>query len=336
MTPTTFLRLLPIPIDAKGDVLAERIAALNAAGRAEDVFTLDPAAFAQIPGSPFAYWASDSIFRSFRECELLEKAGRTAKRGPSSGDDFRRIRLWWEVTPLSIDRLVRWIPFSKGGVFSPYHCDLFLLVEWDEQRYTFRDFYGRPGREIPKLESSSFFFRRGLTWPRRTTSGMSVRALPLGCAFADKGPSAFLSNDEPKDLLSLLAIMNSTPFEALVKLQLGAATAAARSYEVGIIQRTPVPPLTDDRSRITLSALAREVHDLQRDRDRVDETTHAFGLPGLVEEHSAPSLVAASQALDAAEQLRLARLAAIQAEIDEIVLGLYGLTIDDLRLTIDD
>jgi hypothetical protein len=31
MPPTTFLRLLPIPIDAKGDALAERIAALNAA-----------------------------------------------------------------------------------------------------------------------------------------------------------------------------------------------------------------------------------------------------------------------------------------------------------------
>ena len=59
---TTFFRLLHVPIDAKGDALAERIAALNnsaslnATGAAEETYTLDPAAFAQIPGSPFAYW----------------------------------------------------------------------------------------------------------------------------------------------------------------------------------------------------------------------------------------------------------------------------------------
>jgi hypothetical protein len=96
-------------------------------------------------------------------------------------------------------------------------------------------------------------------------------------------------------------------FKTLVDLQM-----AFGSYEVGVIQRTPLPPLTDER-----------------DRDRTDETTHAFGLPALVHQRAAPSLAAASQALDAAEQARQSRLAAIQAEIDEIVLGLYGLTIDD-------
>ena len=79
MTPTTFFRLLHVPIDAKGDALAERIAALNssaspnAAGAAEETYTLDPAAFAQIPGSPFAYWVSDSILRIFRDCTSSRK-----------------------------------------------------------------------------------------------------------------------------------------------------------------------------------------------------------------------------------------------------------------------
>jgi hypothetical protein len=52
---TTFFGLLSIPVDAKGDALADRIAALNATGAAEEAYTLGPAAFTQIPRSPFAY-----------------------------------------------------------------------------------------------------------------------------------------------------------------------------------------------------------------------------------------------------------------------------------------
>lgn len=333
MTPTTFLRLLPIPIDAKGDVLAERIAALNAAGRAEDVFILDPAAFAQIPGSPFAYWANESIRYLFERLPAVETEGRAVRLGDHPDNQDRYLRLFWEVPAQDRSTNRRWLLYQKGGAYSPYYSDIHLIVDWDMERETYYAFYGRPGRSTIHPSNYQFFLRRGLTWPRRTTSGISIRVLPGGCIFADKGPAVFVPNDEPDRLLALLAVMNSTPFASLVKLQLGAATAAARSYEVGVIQRTPVPSLSDDRSRIALAALAREAHDLQRDRDRIDETTHAFALPGLVQQYSAPSLAAVSQALDAAEQSRLARLAAIQAEIDESVMKLYGLTADDLRLS---
>jgi hypothetical protein len=331
-THTVFFRLLKTSIDDKGARLAAQIAALNETGEAEETYTLDPADFALIPGSPFAFWASRAMFDVFREYPLFEAGERTAKRGPSTGDDFRRVRLWWEVSPKAVGRLARWVPFSKGGTFSPFFFDIHLLVDWDEERYTFRDFYGRPGREIPKLEACSYFFRPGLTWPRRTTSGISVRPLPVGCIFADKGPSAFVPDDDPEEMLALLAVMNSTPFESLIKLQLGAATAAARSYEVGVIQRTPLPPLTQHESRTTLAALAREAHDLQRSRDRSDETTHAFCLLGLVQHRAAGSLLDASLALEAEAQAAQARLAAIQADINDLVFDLYGLNEVDRAL----
>lgn len=334
--PTTFLRLLPIPIDAKGDVLAERIAALNAAGRAEDVFTLDPAAFAQIPGSPFAYWVGEAIRKLFGTWPSFSATGLSAQIGASTKDDFRFLRLYWEVNVGTIGRDLRWVPFAKGGRYAPYYSDVHLLINWAEDAKELTVFIAErypylQGNTGWVLHPESNYFQPGLTWPRRTTSGISIRPLPTGCVFADKGPTAFVASNEPDELLILLAVMNSELFEHLIKLQLGAATAAARSYEIGIIQRTPIPPLTDEWSRLALAGLAREAHDLQRDRDRTDETTHAFGLPGLVQQRAVPSLDAASQALDAAEQSRLARLAVIQAEIDEVVLGLYGLTIDDLR-----
>lgn len=331
MTRTTFFRLLKTPIDDKAAALTAQVAALNAAGQTAETFTLDPADFSLIPGSPFAYWASQAIFRVFRECTLFETDERTAKRGPSTGDDFRRVRLWWEVSPTAIDRFVRWVPLAKGGSFSPFFFDIHLLVDWDEERFTFRDFYGRPGREIPKLEACSYFFRPGLTWPRRTTSGISVRPLPVGCIFADKGPSAFVPDDDWEELLASLSAMNSTILEALVKLQLGAATAAARSYEVGIIQRTPVPADLGKTQR-RLVTLARQAHDLQRDRDLSDETTHAFCLPGLLShrrgeraEDTENSLKLCALRASLAEESRQTRLATVQAEIDDLVFDLYGL-----------
>ena len=115
-------------------------------------------------------------------------------------------------------------------------------------------------------------------------------------------------------------------------MQLGAATAAARSYEVGIVQRTPIPDPLTPRLRTALATLAREAHDLQRDRDRTDETTHAFCLPGLAAHRDAATLHDASAALDAEEQTRHARLAAIQAQIDDIVFDLYGLSEADRAL----
>jgi len=146
--------------------------------------------------------------------------------------------------------------------------------------------------------------------------------MPRDCIFGDKGPAGFVPDDDSDSLLVLLAVMNSIPFEALVKLQLGAATAAARSYEVGVIQRTPIPSLTDHDSPIGLSILAREAHDLQR--DRTDETTHAFCLPGLAH-HLDKSLLRGSSALEAEAQAAQARLSAIQAEIDDLAFDLYSL-----------
>jgi hypothetical protein len=337
MTPTTFFRLLHIPIEAKGDALAERIAALNATGAAEETYTLDPAAFAQIPGSPFAYWVGDSIRRLFTSLAAVQSEGRRVCVGLSTKDDAQFLRLTWEVGPAQLGQ--RWFPFVKGGAFSPYYCDVHLVLEWENEGERLKAFANKRTKELFGTASWSrwinnwnYYFRPGLTWPRRTTSGISVRILPGGCIFADKGPCIFVPDDPAETLLALLAITNSMPFEALVKLQLGAATAAARSYEVGIIQRTPIPHLADHASRITLAALAREAHNLQRDRTRADETTHAFCLPGLVTNREAAALREASAALDAEEQARQARLAAIQSQIDDIVFDLYGLSEADRAL----
>ena len=73
------------------------------------------------------------------------------------------------------------MPFAKGGEYSPYWSDLHLLLDWARDGDAIRSYPGaRP-------QNTQYFFRPGLTWPRRTNSGFGIPAMPDGSAFGDKG-----------------------------------------------------------------------------------------------------------------------------------------------------
>src|SRR5437660_9208749 len=105
---TIFFRLLHA--DDKEGGLRAAVVAANGEEPAPEVFHVDPASFEQVPGSPFAYWVSERVRRLFRELPPFESEGREARRGASTGDDSRRVRLWWEVSPSAIGRSKRWVP----------------------------------------------------------------------------------------------------------------------------------------------------------------------------------------------------------------------------------
>lgn len=323
---TTFFRLLQAPIDEKGAALAGRVASYNTAGAATDAFTVEPGEFGQIPGSPFAYWASDRLRSAFASEATLAKLGLTVQHGLSTKNDFRWLRLFWEVPPG--DHYKRWFPLAKGGAFACYYADLHLLVDTrdgfaalEEELLQKYPYLGANAGWVLHPESS--YLVPGLTYTRRTTLPLSVRALPAQAYFSDKGPACI---GKESLLKPLLAILNSRPFGFFVELQMGAATAAARSYEVGVVQNIPIPEYKDSEQHSELAALAIEAHDLQRERDTTDETSHAFCLPAFVGHRGLPTLQAASAALDSEEAQPQARLAAIQSEIDDIVFDLYGLS----------
>lgn len=101
MTHTLFFRLLSH--EEKCAVLAEAVAAVRE-GKAVPgiVHFVDPTAFRQIPGAPFAYWVSERVRRLFTELPPFEGDDRAARVGLQTSDDFRFVRAWWEVPPQKI------------------------------------------------------------------------------------------------------------------------------------------------------------------------------------------------------------------------------------------
>jgi hypothetical protein len=110
-------------------------------------------------------------------------------------------------------------------------------------------------------------------------------------------------------LLALLAVTTSAPFRYLVAIQM-----AFGSYEVGVIQRTPIPRLCS-MDIATLKELARRAWSLKRSLDTSNETSHAFRGPA----------VANKIDLNAVEQ----ELDTIQKRIDDEVFRLYGVGVND-------
>ncbi len=314
---------------------ADKESSLRIAVRKDDIgfprvrFTRDLRAFQAISRSPFAYVATDSLLRVFLDQPRLGSDGRDAKQGLPTADDFRFVRSWYEVSALGRGRRTWW-SFAKGGAFSPYYADAQLLLEWAAGGRQARAAY----EARTKLGSwggfghnEAYYFRPGLTWPRRT-NGLSLRVLPADCVFADKGPAVFVPGDGRDELLSLAAITNSSSFVLLVSLQL-ARTELAQSFEVGLVQSTPVPRLVvQDQS--ALACLARRAWSRKRSLDTCTENSHAFSLPALLQ---SPADTLAARAAAWADQVRNAgaELAALQAEIDDRCFALYGINDEDRK-----
>jgi len=293
-------------------------------------FTVSPASFSHVPGSPLCYWVSERIRRLFVELPLFEGEGRTVKQGLATADDFRFVRAWWEVPRESEARSreetmagKRWVPFAKGGAYSPYYADVHLVVNWERDgeeikdwictRYEYLD-----GKWEWVAKNTDFYFRPGLTWPRRTQSGLNMRVCPTSCIFADKGPMAFLP---PEHLMPVLGLVNSRAFEGLLSL-----LVAFGSFEVGAVQRTPVPThFSADIERPATTCFL-----LRRSVDTADETTHVFTLPALLQA-GGPSLAERFAAWSRRKQDMDRGFAEHQRQVDDLAFELYGFTEEDRK-----
>lgn len=321
---TVFLRVLE-ELEDKAGALSRAVSAPSSPGTHKR-YDVDSATFASVPGCPFAYWVSDSLRDVFRRTPAFESNGRQARQGLATADDFRFVRAWWAVSAHREGK--RWMLFAKGGNYSPFYFDLHLAVNWEHDGRQIVTFC-KPGSDRPasRPQNTGYFGRPGLTWPLRTKSELGFRVMPGGCAFGHKGPAAVVETDDPSELLSLLALTTSKAFRALVEFQLAAADAkaggAARSYEVGVIQRTPVADMAPS-TRDELAKLARKAWSGKRTLDGTKETSHAYLLPPELLERVAPFSHGAIER----------DLATIQDEIDHLAYGVYEIGPAD-RMAID-
>ncbi len=325
--------------DAKRAAFEEAQAALreNAEALPPNVYRVEQRAFDAIPGSPWVYWIPDGLRALF---ETLPRLGDVAQPvvGTQTANNERFLRYWWEIGHTRIafgcsdweeahstDKV--WFPYMKGGNYRKWYGNQDYIVNWYDSAEQIKSC-----RPASVIRNPDFYFHEGVTWSDLSSSGFGVRYLPPGFAFDVKGSSGFPSDNLR---LTVLALMNS-PWMGFALALLNPTV----SFQVGDISRVPVKQpdkvLQERLEGMTQSAVHIRQHEAMQ-----DETTYDFIAP--------PRWDTGLEDLAAAE----ARLAALEAQIDDEVYRLYGISdedraaieaelsggigeIDDLRLTIDE
>jgi len=331
----TFIRLLAE--ENKGAALQDSIITLRNGETSSALFPVAPDKFSMVPGSPFAYWVSDRIRRLFIDLPPFEGDGRTVRVGLQTSDDFRFVRAWWEVDPGTIvtgtpetapDEFraqtcagKKWVPFAKGGEYSPYYADVHLVVNWGDDGEKIKNFVDpNSGKVLSRPQNTEYYFRPGLTWPLRA-SHFCPQILPKGCIFSVRSYCAFTPENELK---ATLTIYGSSAFDYLFKIMLG--RFGYPEFIVGILQKMPWPDFYQNVSKI--EAMSQKMWECYAELNMLDESIHTFYCPILENPENNPTQEESTTSI-------LKEITKIQDLIDQTGFSLYDIPITDQPSIVD-
>lgn len=260
-----------------------------------------------IPKTPWVYWIAPGLRRLFETLPKLTDVA-DSLAGMHGGDRVRFARFWWEVGVGNVGRNCpnraaafasgkRWFPYMKGGASLRWYGNQEWVVAFDQAHY---EILSKAGNRLP---SRQYYFRPGVTYSSVASGRFSARLSPGGFIFADAGSSIFTN-----DILLILALLNSS--FARYALELMNPTVNLQS---GDLARLPIPKESSD----ALQHLVDEAIELAKADSVDDEMTYDFVAPPDWE--TGPDDV----------RYRKERLAEIEAEIDEEVYRLYGISGED-------
>jgi hypothetical protein len=203
----------------------------------------------KLPKARVLYSLPERVFSLLRSSARFEPAIGTAREGMKTFDNFRFLRLRWEVEPKAIGfgGDYSWTFLAKGGAFAFYLGVTSVVVNWTAEGRALQEInIQKNGSTAQVRQASSYWGRAGLTFSGRSARGFSARALPSGHMISGRGP-AILSESQVSNEY-LLGWVNSRLIRALIHLQ-----ASASYFATGIIKQLPWIPLPPARAADLLS-----------------------------------------------------------------------------------
>lgn len=331
MTESIFIRALDA--EDKESRLSDAVSCLINGEAHSAVFLPEAKVFNDIPGTPIAYWISDSFRTVFSKSPCFGEDCRSARVGLQTSDDFRFVRLIWETDPASIGGT--WFPFAKGGEYNPFYTDIHLHVNWGNSGEELRNYYDPgSGRLRSRPQNTEYYLRKGLTWPERTTSGFSPQVLPGNSIISQVGLGMYLQSES--EALAWLAVLNTRVYQYFAELLIGlgeetVSGSAGRHYTSGVVSKLPFPVELLSNFREILSNQSWRQVCASREQFLFEETCPLYrtfrlssassiaSLTSLKKESFLKNAESALRASEACERLVREQLALSQADIEDIV-----------------
>ncbi|MEH6589153.1 MAG: BREX-1 system adenine-specific DNA-methyltransferase PglX [Halioglobus sp.] len=237
-------------------------AATQCGGDQHDLHLVNTVLLGSLPGGPYAYWVPGRVVAAIAAApKRLEPEHIEARAGLRTLDNFRFLRLQIEVPKSTGDD--DWVFHLKGGDSYKYFAPPTLMCRWRANGREIKALaIQRYESETRIIQAQGYYFRLGITYTSRTSSGFGVRLAPAGCNFGNKGPLVVVQPESDADEFAMLAFLNTAVVEVFIGVGVAAAEGAARSYEVGLLQRLPAPQLGRDAWRRLSDIGTSIVHEL--------------------------------------------------------------------------
>ena len=309
--------------------------------------------FSKIPGSPVAYWASDTINKLFSlDAELKKYA--EPRHGMSTGNNDLCLKLWHEVpnneicfTAKNRDEFdkagKKYAPYKKGGEYRLWYGNNDYVIAYSATlRKRMESLSGY------RASSTEYFFRPSINWSDVTSGKFGVRLSPNGFAFDGRGASMFCNEDIRFYLAALMSSKLASYFLDMLNPTL--------TFNIENI--AAIPTIIDKEKKLDVDWKAEECYDCSKSDWDSFETSWDFAEHPLVKwSHDlwdATSIGATMAYYYHGERPevscpvelcyllwqgecndRFAKLKANEEELNRIFIGIYGLQ-DELTPEVED
>lgn len=170
-----------------------------------------------------------------------------------------------------------WVPFAKGEGFGEYWKPPSVAIDWSEESVAElerRDRLPAGTSRKPRFQNREHYFRPGLTYSVVSSGRLSVRLMPEGWIFSDKGSAIFVE-DRSQDERFLLGYLNSALATYFLKKLVNTTATAHLGYIEKLPYRRPSPQLAaavvERVERIVACLQADPRADVAALRDEIDE-----------------------------------------------------------------
>lgn len=210
--------------------------------------------FSKIPQSPIAYWVSEKMLEWYSDKHLLLKDFALPRAGLATGDNSVFQRLWYEVnyknigfnfadTTETVTSHYKWYPCNSGGEFRKWSTNDEYVVNWNKDGFELKNFKNSNGKIASRAQNTQFYFKKGITWNKLSSSRFAVKFKRCGYIYDDTSRSAFIDNESELCYLTGLLCSN-VAFEYLKALN------PTMSFTNGDLERVPYIYSTTNKPQI--------------------------------------------------------------------------------------
>lgn len=190
-------------------------------------FRAAAADFKKIPGSPIAYWGSDSWLECFSGKKMNHYFA--SEGAVKTGNNECYVRFIWEVSANTIDIDSGWRKHPKGGDFRKWYGNLECVVNWSNNaRKHYREDH------IARIPVESVWNIKGITWTAVSSSSLSFR-IEMEDEIANNA-ALFIYPKNQEKLIPFLCCLNACQTSSFLK-----AISPTLNFLVGDVLSVPFP-----------------------------------------------------------------------------------------------